>query len=126
MASMKSLFLPLALVAAATVAAPAFADCTAPSLTLSVPDGSKATKDEMLAAQRTIKEYNAAVTDFTACLQNERDAKIAAGGDKMSDSDRQRVSSEYNTRANAVVDKLQKLADKFNSERKAFLAKPAG
>ena len=123
---MKSLLLPLALVAATAVAAPAFADCTAPTLTLSVPDGSKATKDEMLAAQRTIKELNVAVSEFTACLQNEKDAKIAAGGDKMSDSDRQRVSAEYNTRANAAVDKLQKLADKFNTERKAFLAKPAG
>jgi hypothetical protein len=123
---MKSLFLPLALVAATVVAAPAFADCSVPTLSLSIPDGAKASKDEMLAAQRTIKEYNVAVTDFTTCLTNERDAKIAAGGDKMSDSDRQRVSSEYNTRANAVVDKLQKLADKFNTERKAFLAKPAG
>jgi hypothetical protein len=120
------MFLPLALVAAATVAAPAFADCTAPTLSLSVPNGAKASKDEMLAAQRTIKEYNAAVTDYATCLTNERDAKIAAGGDKMSDADRQRVSSEYNTRANAAVDKLQKLADKFNTERKAFLAKPAG
>jgi len=122
---MKSLFLPLALVAAAAVAAPAFADCTAPALSLSVPNGAKATKDEMLAAQRTIKEYNVSVDEFAKCLTNERDAKIAAGGDKMSDSDRQRVSVEYNTRVNAVVDKLQKLADKFNTERKAFLAKPA-
>jgi hypothetical protein len=123
---MKSLFLPLALVAATVVAAPAFADCTAPTFSLSVPNGAKATKDEMLAAQRTIKEYNVAVTDFTACIQNEKDAKIAAGGDKMSDADRQRVAAEYNTRANAAVDRLQKLADKFNTERKAFLAKPAG
>ena len=78
---MKSLFLPLALVAATAVATPALADCAAPALSLSVPNGAKATKDEMLAAQRTIKEYNVSVDEFAKCLMNERDAKIAAGGD---------------------------------------------
>jgi hypothetical protein len=119
---MKSLFLPLALVAV-TIAAPAHADCTAPTLSMEVPHGATASKDDMVTAQRTLKEYNVSVADFTSCLQNERDAKIAAGGDKMSDADRQRVSSEYNTRANALVDKLQKLADKFNLEVRAFKAK---
>jgi opacity protein-like surface antigen len=119
---MKSLLLPLTL-AAAAVAAPAFADCTAPTINVTVPDGAKATKEDMVATQKTLKELNAAVSDFTSCLQSEKDAKIAAGGDGLSDSTRQKIAAEYNTRSNAVIDKLQKVADKFNLEVRAFKAK---
>lgn len=123
---MKSLLLPLTL-AAAAIATPAFADCTAPVINVTVPEGAKATKQDLVATQKTLKELNAAVSDFTTCLQSERDAKIAAGGDTMSDATRQKISAEYNTRTNAAIDKLQKVADKFNLEVRAFKAKqPAG
>jgi hypothetical protein len=120
---MKSLLLPLTLVAATTIAAPAFADCTAPTINVTVPEGAKATKEDLVATQRTLKELNVAVADFTTCLQNERDAKIAAGGDSLSDAARQKISAEYNTRGNAAIDKLQKIADKFNLEVRAYKAK---
>jgi hypothetical protein len=119
---MKSLLLPFTLVAA-TIAAPAFAECTAPIFTVTVPDGAKATKEVMVAAQKSIKELNTAVTDFTNCLLTERDAKIAAGGDNLNDAARQKIAAEYTTRNNAAVDKLTKIADKFNLEVRAFKAK---
>jgi len=114
--------LTLSLVAA-LAAAPVYADCPAPNSEIKMPDGATATKDEMLAAQHAIKDINAAVATFTTCLQTEQDAKIAAGGDKLTDADRTKISTEYVNRQNVEVEKLQKLADQFNVELRAYKAK---
>ena len=116
--------LPLSLVAA-FVAAPAFADCTAPNNDVKIPDGSTATMDEMLAAKHAIQENNAAVEAYTQCLKTEQDAKIAAGGPDMKDEAKVKISTEYASRQNVEVEKLQKLAAKFNLEVRAFKAKQA-
>ena len=116
------LLLPLSLVAA-LAAAPTFADCTPPNNDVKIPDGTKATMDEMLAAKRAIQENNTAVETYNSCLKAEQDAKIAAGGPDMKDEERVKISTEYANRQNAEVEKLQKLADKFNVEVRAFKAK---
>ena len=114
--------LPLSLVAA-LVAAPAFADCTAPTKEVKIPDGATASMDDMLAAKHAIQENNTAVETYTQCLKAEQDAKIAAGGTDMKDEERVKISTDYANRQNAEVEKLQKLADKFNVEVRAFKAK---
>ena len=115
-------FLPLSLIAV-LVAAPAWADCVAPVHNIKMPDGSKATKEEMLATQHAIKDGNAAVNAFADCLKAEQDAKIASGGDQMKDDQKQKIGAEYANRQNSEVEKLQKLADKFNVELRAYKAK---
>jgi hypothetical protein len=114
--------LPLSLLTA-LLTAPAFANCTAPSNEVKVPDGTSASKDEMIAAQRAVKDYNAAVKDYIDCINKEMDAKIAMGGDKMTDADRQKISGEYVSMQNAAVDRVQKVADRFNVELRAWKAK---
>ncbi|MBS0387315.1 MAG: hypothetical protein JSR15_02455 [Proteobacteria bacterium] len=116
--------LPVALLAAVT-AAPAFADCVAPTISINIPDGTKAALADMLATQHAIKDADAAAAQFTDCLTAERDAKIAAGGTSMKDEDKIKISTEYADRQNEVADKLQKLADQFNVEVRAFKAKAA-
>ena len=116
--------LPLTL-AAAVVAAPALADCTAPTIAIVVPDGSKATMEQMLATQHAIRDTDAAVQQFSDCLKAEQDARIAAGGDKMKDEEKVKISTEYVNRQNAVADQLQKIADQFNVEVRAYKAKAA-
>ena len=118
------LLLPLSVVAVLG-AAPVFADCTAPQGAVKIPDGSKATMEEMLAAKHAIQDNNNAVEAYTQCLKAEQDAKIAAGGTDMKDEERVKISTEYAARQNAEVEKLQKLADKFNVEVRAYKAKQA-
>jgi uncharacterized protein YajQ (UPF0234 family) len=77
----------------------------------------------MLAAKHGIQEANNAVEAYTTCLKAEQDAKIAAGGTDMKDEERVKISTEYANRQNAEVEKLQKLADQFNVEVRAFKAK---
>ncbi len=116
--------LPLSLLTA-LIAAPAFADCSAPSNEVKVPNGANATKDEMVAAQHAVKDYNAAVKDYIECISKEMDAKVAMGGDKLTDADRQKISSAYTAMQNAAVDRVQKVADKFNVELRAWKSKNA-
>ena len=116
--------LPLSLLTA-LIAAPAFAACPAPANSVVVPDGANATKDEMIAAQHAVKDYNAAVKDYIDCLGKALDAKLAAGGEKMTDTDRKKINSEYGALQNTVVDEVQKVADKFNVELRAWKAKNA-
>ena len=118
-------FLLPALMVAAVMATPAFADCTAPLQDVKIPNGNTATMDEMIAAKHAIQENNAAVEAYTQCLKTEQDAKIAAGGADMKDEVKVKISTEFVNRQNAEVEKLQKLADQFNVEVRAFKAKQA-
>jgi len=116
--------LPLSLLAA-VIAAPAFADCTAPTIAITVPDGSKASMEQMLATQHAIRDSDADVQKFVDCLKTEQDARIAAGGDKMKDEEKVKISAEYVNRQNVVAGQLQKIADQFNVEVRAYKAKTA-
>lgn len=114
----------LPLTAIATLAAgSAYAECTKPEGKVSIPNGSKATKDEMIATQRAVKAYDAAVKEFGSCLLAEQDGEIAKGGDKLTQEQRDKIVERYTKQINEEVDKVQKVADKFNAEVKAFKAK---
>jgi len=116
--------LPVLLIAAA-MASPAHAACTAPTNEVKIPNGSTATMDEMLAAKKAIQENNAVVETYTQCLKAEQEAKIAAGGPDMKDEEKVKISTQYANLQNVEVEKLQKLADQFNVEVRAFKAKQA-
>src|SRR5579859_7391803 len=105
---------------AALSAGPALADCSVPDNNVQIPDGTTATKAEMVAAQKAVQAYDGAVKTYTDCLQQEQQQKIDAGGDKV------KLQKQYAELNNAQVEKVQQLADKFNTELKAYKAKPAG
>jgi hypothetical protein len=114
-----------ALLIAAVAATAAHADCTAPANDVKIPDGNTATMDDMLAAKHAIQANNTAVETYTQCLKTEQDAKIAAGGPDMKDEEKTKIATEYMNRQNAEVEKLQKLADRFNLEVRNYKAKHA-
>jgi hypothetical protein len=114
-----------ALLIAAAMASPAHAACTAPTNEVKIPNGNTATMDEMLVAKKAIQENNAVVETYTQCLKAEQEAKLAAGGPDMKDEAKVKISTEYANLQNIEVEKLQKLADQFNVEVRAFKAKQA-
>ena len=89
-------------------AMPAIAGCTKPGDVPAtvIPDGTTATRDQMVAAQKAIKAYDNAVREYTDCLQ-----KLGDDGSKDSDD---------------AVKKDQQLADRFNSELRTFKARNVG
>jgi len=96
----------------------AWADCSPPNVAaINIPNGTTATRDQMIAAQRAVKAYDTAVKAYGDCLQQQLDSQVAAGGNKET------LSVQYDKMNNDQVDKLQKLADKFNEELRAFKAR---
>jgi hypothetical protein len=106
----------------AIIAGPVYADCAAPEGNVTIPDGSKATLDEMLVAKKAVKDYNAAVEAFNSCLNLEQDAAIAARGKNITEEERKQIDHDYAERSNAVVNKLQTVADQLNEQIRLYKA----
>lgn len=84
---------------ASLMSLPAFANCVEPQAVPSVPDGATASRDDMLSAQKALISYNTVVTEYATCLE-----KI--GGSS--------------SRQNEAVEKLRRIANRFNAELRAF------
>jgi len=109
------------MIAGMACAFPVYADCSYPKAPESAPNGSTATEAEMVAAMQTFKKYDAEVTTYLKCLDDEANAGIAAAGD---DADvAKRIKSVATTKHNAAIDELQSRADDFNVQLKAYKAK---
>lgn len=120
---MKTL-LSLALVAASLATGPAFAACSYPKAPESIPDGSTATLDQMLAAQRAVKAFDAAITAYQGCLESENNAALAANPDLTEDQKKERLNI-LAQKQNAAVDDAQALADRLNAQIRVYKEKNA-
>jgi hypothetical protein len=109
----------------------AYADCSYPTPPDHIPDGNTATMQEMVEAQKAVKEYDKAINAYVACIQLERDdaiGKLAKPGEtptaeqKKAMQDMQRVEIQKH---NAAIDQLQSVADRFNEQVKVYKAKNA-
>jgi hypothetical protein len=109
----------------------AYADCSYPPPPGHIPDGNTATLQEMVEAQKAVKEYDKAINAYVACIQLERDdalGKVAKPGEtpspeqKKAMDDMRRVEVQKH---NAAIDQLQSVADRFNEQVKVYKAKSA-
>jgi hypothetical protein len=116
--------LPLSIVAS-LAAAPAFAECVAPLNDVRIPNGNKATRDEIISANQALQEHTTEVEAYRLCLKAEQETKIAAIGPDITDEQKSKIASEYVNRQNAEVEKLQSLADLYNVAVRNFRAKQA-
>ncbi len=120
-----------ALLAIATIAAltagPVYADCSYPPPPDKLPDGSTATKDEMMAGQQAVKDYNKAITAYLACIKLEHDGAVSKIGDKPTTAEQKKALDDIERvqiqKNNAAVDQLQAVADRFNEQVRVFKAK---
>ena len=80
------------------------ADCVEPPPVVDVPDGTTATQEAMLAAFRAMRAYDLAVKKYADCLQR-------SGGSAQKQDE--------------AVERLRKIAERFNAELRAFKAKNA-
>jgi hypothetical protein len=99
---MRRLFWSAILVAAGTaVSAAALADCADPAEPASIPDASKASEQDMVAAQQEVKHYLGAMEDRLKCLE----------------------SSGSKEAFNLAVQRMQTVAARFNNTVRAFRSK---
>lgn len=80
-------------------ASAAAASCKPPESPPTPPNGETASREEMLAAQGAMKAYNAAVAEYTQCVQKDGGSEIEL---------------------NRIVNQLEKLAVRFNAELRKF------
>ncbi|MFK8030473.1 MAG: hypothetical protein AB8G18_09560 [Gammaproteobacteria bacterium] len=81
--------------------------CTYPGeANFSVPSGTTASKDQMIATQGNVKSYVKDVEGYLACL----DKKQADAGDELTEEQK----AIYSLRYNAAVDAMESIADQFN------------
>lgn len=101
------------------------AECTAPS-DPTLPDGATATMEQMLAGQKAVKEYQAANSEYRACLDPQVSAaEVAAAGDSPSEeavAALKKINDDYN----ASVSKEEELAIKFNAALRDYKAAHPG
>ena len=83
-----------------------------------VPDGSTATKDEMVAGQRSVKSYMAAMEEYLSCIETAEQETIA-GGDLDEDAKQQRIAM-FNKKYNAAVEAMNLFAEQFNALVRAY------
>ncbi|MCB1706270.1 MAG: hypothetical protein KDI17_15505 [Halioglobus sp.] len=110
----------LALFGLALSTAPSFADdCTAPAAP-TLPDGATASLEEMLAGQKAVKDYQAANSEYRACLDPKvTAAQTAAAGDSPGPElveALQKLNDDYN----ASVSEEEKVAEQFNTELREY------
>lgn len=89
------------------------AACEAPS-PVAMPDGSSATREQMLEAQAQVRAYQAAMNEFLACI----DSELASEGERAPEE----FKSLMVARHNAAVTEMESVAAAFNDQLRAFRA----
>jgi hypothetical protein len=92
--------------------APALA-CEYPPTAPAIPDGRTATSEQMVDAQKAVKEYVSKMEAYIACL----DTEATSTGDEPPTEAQQHIHVQKH---NAAVDEMQNVADKYNAEVRAF------
>jgi Skp family chaperone for outer membrane proteins len=107
----------LAVLASLAMPTMVFAACDLGMAAPTIPDGTKASQDEMVAASQQVKSFNAAVVAYQTCLDKERDEAVAA---KTETPDTKKArDAKFNEAGEAV----QKAGEAFNLQVRAFKAK---
>jgi hypothetical protein len=89
---------------------------------VTVPNGTTATKDDMLQGQRSIKKFVADMEVYLECIIAEEKTARASIVD-ISPEDEQQREDLLNKKYNAAVDEMERIAAQFNVEVQAYRAK---
>jgi hypothetical protein len=91
----------------------AAAACENPTA-VAIPDGKSSTMEQMLAAQAQVKAYQAAMSEFLACI----DSELEAEGEQAPEDFKSLMVSRHN----AAVAEMEGVAAAFNDQIKAYRA----
>jgi len=80
-----------------------------------LPIGSKASKEEMLNGQRSVKDYMASMEEYLACIDKEEQETLATMGD-LSDEEKVTREAALTKKYNAAVQEMELIAARFNEQ----------
>jgi hypothetical protein len=115
-------YLTALILAGGLAAAQANAACEYPVAPGKFPDGNQASKDEMLAAKKSVVKYNGEMETYLGCIKAEYDAKVAA---ETTATDKQKAEMQkvQDQKHNAAVEEVTAVTDRFNEQLRAWKAK---
>lgn len=108
-------------VGASLVAATSVAECIYPKAPTSYPDGRTATLEQMIAGQKTVKQFNADMDVYLKCIDDENPPPPE--GATLSDADKKAIAAREMVRVkkhNAAVEAEEKVAQQFNDQLKIY------
>jgi hypothetical protein len=85
----------------------------------SMPDGSTASKDELLAAKTAVQAYVSAVDEYLTCIESEENETIAAL-DNPSQEELQRRNDMINKKFDAANEEKAMVGEQFNQQIRAY------
>jgi len=86
-----------------------------------IPNGSTATREEMLAGQQAVRDYIAAMEEYLACIDEEEQATLETLPD-ISDEERVNRERALTMKHNAAVEEMELIAARFNEEVRVYRA----
>ena len=88
-----------------------------------MPNGTTATKDEMIAGQKGVKKYMATMDSYLACIEAEEAQAVIELGEVDEETSRQREDM-FNKKYNAAVEEMNLVAEEFNIQVRTYKARP--
>ena len=85
----------------------------------SMPDGSNASKEELLAAKDSVQDFMAKVDEYLNCIEGEEKAAVEAM-DNPSEEEMQRRDGMLNKKFDAANEEKALLGEQFNQEIRAY------
>lgn len=89
----------------------------------SIPDGSKASEQEMIEGQQNLKQYMAATETYLGCIDQEEQARIeveAKASEPASEEARVERAAAHTSTYNKAVQEMEAKAAEFNAQLKAY------
>jgi hypothetical protein len=116
---MKSMILAVTLLGAFVVQE-AHAACTYPVAPGKFPDGTVASKDEMLTAKKAVVQYDADMNTYLACIRSEYESSAASQADEKQKEELARTHAQ---KEEAALAEVHDVVGRFNEQLKAWKAK---
>ena len=110
------------IIGVAFAAAQANAGCDYPIAPGKFPDGSQATKDEMLAAKGLVVKYNAEMDTYLQCIKGEYDTSVA-GLSSPSKETLAKLEKAQVQKQDAALKEVTDVTERFNEQLRAWKAK---
>jgi len=103
-------------------ASSAFADCNYPKAPGTIPDGKTAALEDMLAANKAVKAYNADMETYLGCIKKEVEESMARQNETLSEDQKKQMAAVWQQRNNAAVDELESVAARLNEQIRVYKA----
>jgi hypothetical protein len=110
------------IIGAAFATVQAHAACDYPTAPGKFPDGSQASKEEMLAAKGQVVKYNSEMDAYLGCIKTEYDASVA-GLAKPTKEDLEKLEKSQVQKQDAAIKEVTDVTERFNEQLRAWKAK---